>query len=79
MTARVLDRATPATAGRPVAALPAFLRELLARLQERLAEHRRYRQTVRELMSLTDRELDDIGIRRWQIREIARETARRKT
>jgi uncharacterized protein YjiS (DUF1127 family) len=34
-----------------------------------------YRQTVRELSVLTDRELDDLGISRFQIENIAREHA----
>lgn len=33
----------------------------------------RYRDTVRELSQLTDRELDDLGISRFQIENIARE------
>jgi uncharacterized protein YjiS (DUF1127 family) len=37
---------------------------------------RKYRQTCRELMQLTSRELDDIGINRADIRAIARENAR---
>ncbi len=49
---------------------------LIRRLERRLEEERRYRQTVRELMSLDDRELDDIGISRGRIREIARDLAR---
>ena len=36
---------------------------------------RRYRDAVRELSSLTDRELSDIGIARDEIRAIAREHA----
>ena len=35
----------------------------------------RYRETVRELSQLTDRELDDLGISRFQIDSIARERA----
>jgi uncharacterized protein YjiS (DUF1127 family) len=35
----------------------------------------RYRDTVRELSQLTDRELDDLGISRFQIDSIAREHA----
>lgn len=33
----------------------------------------RYRDTVRELSLLSDRELDDLGISRFQIESIARE------
>jgi len=35
----------------------------------------RYRETVRELSLLSDRELDDLGISRFQIESIARQTA----
>ncbi|MCC2652913.1 MAG: hypothetical protein K0R61_3622 [Microvirga sp.] len=35
----------------------------------------RYRDTVRELSLLSDRELDDLGISRFQIENIAREHA----
>ena len=35
----------------------------------------RYRDTVRELSTLSDRELDDLGISRFQINAIAREHA----
>ena len=34
-----------------------------------------YRETVRELSQLSDRELDDLGISRFQIESIARQTA----
>lgn len=32
----------------------------------------KYRETVRELSQLTDRELDDIGVARFQIETLAR-------
>lgn len=35
----------------------------------------RYRETVNELSQLSDRELDDLGISRFQIESIAREHA----
>ena len=35
----------------------------------------RYRETVRELSQLSDRELDDLGISRFQIDGIARQHA----
>lgn len=35
----------------------------------------RYRDTVRELSMLSDRELDDLGISRFQIENIARQHA----
>ena len=34
-----------------------------------------YRETVRELSQLTDRELDDLGITRFEIENVAREHA----
>ena len=37
---------------------------------------RRYRDTLRELNSLTSRELDDLGITRGDIGRVAREAAR---
>ena len=41
-------------------------------LSEKLISWRKYRDAVRELSQLTDRELNDIGIRRGDIEEIAR-------
>jgi uncharacterized protein YjiS (DUF1127 family) len=35
----------------------------------------RYRETVRELSQLSDRELDDLGIGRWDIHIVARSAA----
>jgi uncharacterized protein YjiS (DUF1127 family) len=35
----------------------------------------RYRETVRELSQLNDRELDDLGISRFQIASVARQAA----
>ena len=49
-----------------------MMRPLNAWLQAR----RRYRQTVRELQGLSDRELSDIGVARWQIHAIARQAAK---
>ena len=34
-----------------------------------------YRETVRELSQLTDRELDDLGITRFEIENVARQHA----
>jgi len=36
----------------------------------------RYRETVRELSALSDRQLDDMGIMRFDIERVAWETAR---
>jgi len=41
-------------------------------ISEKLVSWRRYREAVRELSQLTDRELDDIGIRRGDIEFIVR-------
>ncbi len=48
----------------------------LKSIAEKLASWRRYRDAVRELSQLTDRELDDIGIRRGDIPFIAASAAR---
>ena len=44
----------------------------LRSLSEKLATWRRYRDAVRELSQLTDRELNDIGIRRGEIEDVVR-------
>ncbi|MBF9232395.1 DUF1127 domain-containing protein [Microvirga alba] len=41
----------------------------------KVRSYMRYRDTVRELSQLSDRELDDLGISRFQIENIAREHA----
>ena len=43
-------------------------------ISEKLATWRRYRDAVRELSQLTDRELSDIGIRRGEIETIVRQS-----
>jgi uncharacterized protein YjiS (DUF1127 family) len=43
----------------------------LATLIERVRAYFRYRETVRELSKLTDRELDDLGISRGDIATVA--------
>ncbi|WP_074078280.1 DUF1127 domain-containing protein [Microvirga massiliensis] len=45
-----------------------FVTYLLTKIREYL----RYRETVRELSQLSDRELDDLGISRYQIQSVAR-------
>ncbi len=45
---------------------------LIARIQASLAARRRYLATVRELQALTNRELQDIGISRFDIAAISR-------
>lgn len=49
-----------------------FVSWILAKVRAYLA----YRETVRELSHLTDRELDDLGIGRFEIESIARGQAR---
>jgi uncharacterized protein YjiS (DUF1127 family) len=44
-------------------------------ITQKLAAWRRYRDAVRELSQLTDRELDDIGVRRGDIPFIAASSA----
>jgi uncharacterized protein YjiS (DUF1127 family) len=45
---------------------------MFAALKNRLCAWLTYRRTCSELYALNRRELDDIGIAPWQIREIAR-------
>jgi uncharacterized protein YjiS (DUF1127 family) len=47
---------------------PVFVASIIAKIQSYL----RYRETVRELSKLSDRELDDLGIVRSNITDIAR-------
>jgi uncharacterized protein YjiS (DUF1127 family) len=44
----------------------------LKTISEKLNAWRRYREAVRELSQLSDRELSDIGIRRGEIEDIVR-------
>ena len=46
----------------------------LKTISEKLAAWRRYREAVRELNLLSDRELSDIGIRRGEIEDIVRQS-----
>ncbi len=46
----------------------------LKTISQKLAAWRRYREAVRELSQLSDRELSDIGIRRGDIDHIVRES-----
>ena len=48
----------------------------LKTISEKLIAWRRYREAVRELSQLTDRELSDIGIRRGDIEDIVRRSVR---
>lgn len=58
-------------AGR-LGALSATLRGWLEDFEIWLEKREDYDRTVRELSALSDRELDDIGIARSQIREVAK-------
>lgn len=51
------------------------LGHLLQRIGSWFGEQRRYRQTMNELSALTDRELDDIGLRRSEIDRVAQRCA----
>ncbi len=44
----------------------------LKSISEKVNTWRRYREAVRELSQLTDRELSDIGIRRGDIEDVVR-------
>jgi uncharacterized protein YjiS (DUF1127 family) len=44
-------------------------------ISSKLNSWRRYRASLRELYSLNDRELADLGIARWEIDDIARRSA----
>lgn len=55
--------------------LPAGLGALRARLAEVIARRRAYAATLRELNALTERELNDLGLSRGDIRRVAREAA----
>ena len=46
------------------------------RLSGWFGEQRRYRQTMNELSVLSDRELEDIGLRRTDIEDVAQRCAR---
>ncbi len=52
-------------------ARPSILFDLKASLAQRFEQYRAYRSTVSELTMLTDRELNDLGISRADIRGIA--------
>ena len=43
-------------------------------ISEKLSAWRRYREAVRELSQLSDRELSDIGIRRGEIETLVRQS-----
>ncbi|PPB81118.1 uncharacterized protein YjiS (DUF1127 family) [Albidovulum inexpectatum] len=51
------------------------IRNLVSNLRDAHRRYKMYRQTVRELSALSDRELNDLGISRSSIRSIAIEAA----
>ncbi|WP_299667531.1 DUF1127 domain-containing protein [uncultured Ruegeria sp.] len=55
--------------------LTARIANLIERVRENRARASEYNRTFRELQSLTNRELDDIGLRRCDIADIAHEHA----
>ena len=50
------------------------LRPGCARLRKAVTDYRLYRQTVAELGALNDRELGDLGISRFAIRQVAHDS-----
>jgi uncharacterized protein YjiS (DUF1127 family) len=46
----------------------------IAGVQKSLADYRRFRRTVEELDALSDRELADLDIARFAIRDVARDS-----
>ncbi len=49
---------------------------MIKQLTTKLAAWRRYRESVRELSRLSDRELSDLGIGRADIQTVVRQSAR---
>ena len=49
--------------------------ETIKFISTKLGAWRRYRASLRELYCLTDRELSDLGIARWEIDDVARRSA----
>jgi uncharacterized protein YjiS (DUF1127 family) len=49
--------------------------EAIKFISTKLGAWRRYRASLRELYCLTDRELSDLGIARWEIDDVARRSA----
>ena len=53
----------------------AWFRDLRTELADRVAKFRLYRETLNELTSLTDRELEDLGLHRAGLADVARAAA----
>jgi uncharacterized protein YjiS (DUF1127 family) len=47
---------------------------LFAEIRQRIANYRQYRRTLDELSALTDRDLDDLQLSRFSIRQVAWES-----
>jgi uncharacterized protein YjiS (DUF1127 family) len=65
------EQKPPVTGAGHYQEFPMFVSYILSKVRTYL----RYRETVRELSLLSDRELDDLGISRFQIENIARQHA----
>ena len=55
----------------------AFGNRFLGRIRKRLASERRYRRSLAELRTLSDRELTDLGMSAYDLPRIARSEAER--
>ena len=55
--------------------LVARVRAVAADAAEAWARYRTYRETLDQLQELTDRELDDLGLSRWSLKDVARQSA----
>ena len=58
-----------------VVSLPRYVRWIREDLTQRLDRYRLYRKTLAELSTLSDREMNDLGIDRFSLRDIARQAA----
>ena len=58
-----------------VVSLPRYIRWIREDLTKRLDRYRLYRKTLAELSTLSDREMNDLGIDRFSLRDIARQAA----
>jgi uncharacterized protein YjiS (DUF1127 family) len=47
----------------------------VAFILSKIRAYQRYRETIRELMQFSDRELEELGISRYEIEAIARQNA----
>ena len=54
---------------------PKRMQNMVKMIAEKVSAWRRYRSSVRELSRLTDRELNDLGLNRYDIEWVARKSA----